>query len=587
MIPRAKIVYTFLSTLCCATLLAIPAKRGQWKTITLSDGHQVKVELRGDERTHWWEDSVGNRYLSRGVRSEECGVRNDTETRGVRSVECGVRNDDEIWEKMEESDWRKGNNTRRYSHSSLHTPHSTLPLLMAGQEVFYPRRGLIILVEFQNKQFREENDRALFDKIANERGFSERGFKGSVSDYFRDQSNGMFELSFDVVGPVRVSKDYEYYGANVPPDNYDERPYEMIVEACKLVDEEVNFADYDWNGDGYVEQVVVIYAGQSEANGGGSTTIWPHEWELTESDYGKYLQLDKVRISTYACSSELSSQTRIDGIGTICHEFSHCLGLPDMYDEDQKNYGMGYWDIMDNGCYNGGGFQPAGFTAYEKMYCGWLEPTVLSRDTLVNGVKALSEGGEAFIIYNDAHPDEYYMLENRQKSGWDRSLPGTGLLVSHIDYDPDAWSWNVVNSYTTYYDIFYNEYTNNHERCSVVQADNNKSRLSKAIAGDTYPYLFNDSLTAHSRPATTLFHEDLQGNQKLQVAIMNIRKNGDNTMAFDFFQRAGEPSGIILTRKENTLQTAIYSLQGVFLSSDLNTLPKGIYIINGKKVIKN
>ena len=126
MIPRAKIVYIFLSTLCCATLLAIPAKRGQWKTITLSDGHQVKVELRGDERTHWWEDSVGNRYLSRGVRSEECGVRNDTETRGVWSEECGVRNDDEIWEKMEDSDWRKGNNPRRYSHSSLHTPHSTL-----------------------------------------------------------------------------------------------------------------------------------------------------------------------------------------------------------------------------------------------------------------------------------------------------------------------------------------------------------------------------------------------------------------------------------------------------------------------------
>jgi M6 family metalloprotease-like protein len=587
MIPRAKVVYTFLATLCCATMLAIPAKRGQWKTITLSDGRQVKVELRGDEKAHWWVDSVGNRYLSRGVWSVECGMRNDTETRGVRI-------DDEILEKIEEKDWRKGNNTRRYSHSTLHIPHSTIPLPMEGPGVAPPhlsggsplRHGLIILVEFPNQQFREENDLVLFDRIANERGFSERGFKGSVSDYFHDQSNGLLQLSFDVVGPVMMSNDYEYYGKNVPPDNYDARPDEMVVEACQLVDEEVNFADYDWDGNGYVEQVVVIYAGQGEANGGGSTTIWPHEWELTESDYGKYLLLDKVRINTYACSSELSSQTRIDGIGTICHEFSHCLGLPDMYDEDQKNYGMGYWDIMDNGCYNGNGFQPAGYTAYEKMYCGWLEPTVLSTDTLISGVEPLSEGGDAFIIYNDAHPDEYFMLENRQKTSWDKSLPGSGLLIYHVDYNPDAWSWNVVNSYTTYYDIYYKEYENDHERCSVVQADNNKSKLPKGLAGDTYPYQLNDSLTAFSKPATTLFHEDLRGNQKLQVAVMNIRKNGNNTISFDFFQRAGEPSGIVPIRKENALPTAIYSLQGVFLGNNLGLLPKGIYIVGGKKTIK-
>ena len=578
--PRAKVVYTFLATLCCATILAIPAKRGQWKTITLSDGRQVKVELRGDERAHWWEDSIGNRYLSRGVWSVECGVRNDVETRGVR-------NDDEIWEKIEEKDWSKRHNTRRYSHSTLHIPHSTIPLPMEGPGVAPPlHRGLIILVEFPNQRFREENDLLLFSRIANEQGFSERGFKGSVSDYFHDQSNGLLQLTFDVVGPVLVSNDYEYYGKNVPPDDYDAHPDEMVVEACQQVDEEVNFADYDWDGDGYVEQVVVIYAGQGEANGGGKTTIWPHEGELTESDYGKYLQLDKVRISTYACSSELSSPTRIDGIGTICHEFSHCLGLPDMYDEDQRNYGMGYWDIMDNGCYNGNGFQPAGFTAYEKMYCGWLEPTVLSRDTLISGVEPLSEGGEAFIIYNDAHPDEFFMLENRQMTSWDKSLPGSGLLVYHVDYNADAWFWNVVNSYTTYYDIYNKEYTNDHERCSVVQADNNKSKLPKGLAGDTYPYQLNDSLTAFSKPATTLFHEDLQGNQKLQVAIMNIRKNGNKTISFDFFQRAGEPSGIVPTRKEDALPTAIYSLQGVFLGNNLDNLPKGIYIIDGKKVIK-
>ena len=132
MIPRAKIVFTILATLCCATMLAIPAKRGQWKTITLSDGRQVRVELRGDERAHWWEDSLHQRYVLCGMRNVECGMRNDTETReetrGMWNVECGVRNDTEIWEMVEDSDWSKRYSTRRYSHSTFHIPQSSFLL---------------------------------------------------------------------------------------------------------------------------------------------------------------------------------------------------------------------------------------------------------------------------------------------------------------------------------------------------------------------------------------------------------------------------------------------------------------------------
>ena len=580
MIPRAKVVYTFLATLCCATMLAIPAKRGQWKTITLSDGRQVKVELRGDERAHWWEDSLHQRYIFRGVRSEEGGVRYDTETRGTIS-------DNEIWEKIEEKDWSKRYNSRRYSHSSLHTPHSTNPSSKASSNdlpFISNKRGLIILVEFQNKQFREENDRVMFDRIANEKGFSERGFKGCVSDYFRDQSNGMLDLTFDVIGPVTINNDFEYYGKNVGPDNYDAHPDEMIMEACLLVDDEVNFAEYDWNGDGYVEQVVVIYAGQGEANGGGNNTIWPHEWSLTEADYGKPLSLDKVRIDTYACSPELSTRTRIDGIGTLCHEFSHCLGLPDMYDEDRKNYGMGNWDLMDQGSYNGNGFCPAGYTAYEKMYCGWQQPIVLTTDTVVNDMKPISDGGDTYIIYNDAHPNEFYMLENRQRIGWDKNLTGTGLLITHIDYDPDVWYWNTVNSFSTYYDKYYNEFVNDHERCTIFHADEDQSSTISGIIGDAYPFLFNDSLTVNSRPATTLHNKNSAGEKYMQVAIKNIKKNEDKTMSFQFFQR-GVASGINHVREQDRQDGAIYSMEGIYLGTDRKRLPKGIYIIGGKKTV--
>ena len=594
MIPHAKIVFTILATLCCATMLAIPAKRGQWKTITLSDGRQVRVELRGDERVHWWEDSLHQRYVLCGMRNVECGMRNDTETReetrGMWNVECGVRNDTEIWEMVEDSDWSKRYSTRRYSHSTFHIPHSTkfVPPSSKITSNTLPstsnKRGLIILVEFQNKQFREENDRVMFDRIANEKGFSERGFKGCVSDYFRDQSNGMLDLTFDVIGPVTINNDFEYYGKNVGPDNYDAHPDEMIMEACLLVDDEVNFAEYDWNGDGYVEQVVVIYAGQGEANGGGNNTIWPHEWSLTEADYGKPLSLDKVRIDTYACSPELSTRTRIDGIGTLCHEFSHCLGLPDMYDEDRKNYGMGNWDLMDQGSYNGNGFCPAGYTAYEKMYCGWQQPIVLTTDTVVNDMKPISDGGDTYIIYNDAHPNEFYMLENRQRIGWDKNLTGTGLLITHIDYDPDVWYWNTVNSFSTYYDKYYNEFVNDHERCTIFHADADPSSTISGIIGDAYPFLFNDSLTVNSRPATTLHNRNSAGEKYMQVAIKNIKKNEDKTISFQFFQR-GVASGINHVREQDRLDGAIYSMEGIYLGTDRKRLPKGIYIIGGKKTV--
>ena len=594
MIPRAKIVFTILATLCCATMLAIPAKRGQWKTITLSDGRQVRVELRGDERAHWWEDSLHQRYVLCGMRNVECGMRNDTETReetrGMWNVECGVRNDTEIWEMVEDSDWSKRYSTRRYSHSTFHIPHSTkfVPPSSKITSNTLPstsnKRGLIILVEFQNKQFREENDRVMFDRIANEKGFSERGFKGCVSDYFRDQSNGMLDLTFDVIGPVTINNDFEYYGKNVGPDNYDAHPDEMIMEACLLVDDEVNFAEYDWNGDGYVEQVVVIYAGQGEANGGGNNTIWPHEWSLTEADYGKPLSLDKVRIDTYACSPELSTRTRIDGIGTLCHEFSHCLGLPDMYDEDRKNYGMGNWDLMDQGSYNGNGFCPAGYTAYEKMYCGWQQPIVLTTDTVVNDMKPISDGGDTYIIYNDAHPNEFYMLENRQRIGWDKNLTGTGLLITHIDYDPDVWYWNTVNSFSTYYDKYYNEFVNDHERCTIFHADEDQSSTISGIIGDAYPFLFNDSLTVNSRPATTLHNKNSAGEKYMQVAIKNIKKNEDKTISFQFFQR-GVASGINHVREQDSQDGAIYSMEGIYLGTDRKRLPKGIYIIGGKKTV--
>lgn len=147
----------------------------------------------------------------------------------------------------------------------------------------------------------------------------------------------------------------------------------MVAEACLAADSEVNFADYDWDGDGEVDQVFVLYAGLGEAAGGDDDTVWPHMWNLSSSDYRKSLTLDNVKVDTYACSSEMTKDYDtfgypdiVSGIGTFCHEFSHCLGYPDMYDMNYKNFGMATWDLMDYGNYNGKGFIPSGYTAYEN-----------------------------------------------------------------------------------------------------------------------------------------------------------------------------------------------------------------------------
>jgi M6 family metalloprotease-like protein len=209
------------------------------------------------------------------------------------------------------------------------------------------RKGLVILVNFQDTKMMRTHTQTEWNDYFNLKGYSKLNNSGSVHDYFYNQSYGLFDLEFDVVGPVTVSKKMAAYGANDAYGN-DVDPAGMVYEACQLAADQVNFADYDWDGDGEVDQVYLIYAGYGEAANSNTlaNTIWQHEWNLEEAGYS--LTIDGVRINTYGCSSELNgdSGSYMDGIGTACHEFSHCLGIPDLYDTSGNgNYGMDEWDL--------------------------------------------------------------------------------------------------------------------------------------------------------------------------------------------------------------------------------------------------
>ena len=526
---KTRIFTSLVLLMMVLTMSAVPAKPGQKKLLRLSDGTTVEARLVGDEHGHFWCSADGRAF--RKVQNEA------------------------FYEQIDVLNVKK-NAQKRRAKANLRRAKRQMPKKAGLTSNFIgKKKGLIILVDYTDVKFQAANNQALYNRIANEANFVHDEFVGSVYDYFLAQSEGLFELNFDVVGPYTLSHNREYYGGN-DEDNEDTHPAGMVVEACRMADAEVDFADYDWDGDGEVDQVYVLYAGPGEANGGDEETVYPHEWTLSSAQYyGEdvaSIKLDGVWVDTYACSGELQPAAidryynvtawKIDGIGTICHEFSHCLGYPDFYDTDYQNSGMGDWDLMDDGSYNGDGFCPAGYTSYERWVAGWKEPIELTEDTEVASMKALQDGGNTYIIYNDGNRNEYFLLENRQFIDWDTEIPGKGLLIIHVDYNETAWNENKVNN------------TKGHERMTWIAADNDKAYETYEgeryydfydMASDTYPYKTNNSFTNTSKPAATLYNKNTDGSKKLNKSVLDITQNSDGTVAFRFLASAGSvtPSG--------------------------------------------
>ena len=485
---------------------AIPAKRVT-QIVRQSDGTELAVQLRGDETFHYYVTTDG-----KPVRQNEQG---DwvADTRDVQALHQAA--------------------LARRNHSRLQLRDRVQKAMRAVRAPYRlgevtTKRGLLILVDFKDKKMvYGEQSNAIFNQELNAIGDPYDDNYGSIREYFRDQSYGQFDVVFDVMGPVTLSQKMEYYGKDNGGEGFDSHPGEMVVEACLQVDDQVNFADYDWDGDGVVENVYIVYAGYSQASGASSTTIWPHQWTLSDPDnYGEALTLDGVTIDTYACGSELygTSGKKIDGVGTMCHEYSHCLGLPDLYDTNYRATGMSVWSLLDAGCYNGDGFCPAGYTAYERYFCGWLTPVELNAETIVEGMKNIEENAEAYIIYNDNSKDEYYLLANHQLVGWDSEAYGHGLMVLHVDYDQQAWNENTVNNDAS------------HQRMTLIPADGKFIEGIKEFSGDLWPGTkYNTALTDETTPASTLYRANTDGEKLMHKPITRITEE-EGLISFAFMK---------------------------------------------------
>ena len=464
---------------------AVPAKPGI-RTVIQPDGSELRYYLRGDEFGHFYEteDSVLLARRPDGAFSYALLENNCLRSSGLLAHGAALRTADEQSFVHQRADERRQLLQRqhqvRVEHNLLRTsraPH--------GEALTGSLKGLVLLVQFSDQPFTVPNANGTFQEYFNGDNYTGGYNKGSVRQYFTDQSDSLFQPQFDVFGPYTLNREMAYYGGN-DEDGNDEHPQEMVSEVCRLASSDVNFSDYDADGDGSVDFLYVIYAGYAESSGADENTVWPHQGSM-------YLKVGGVLVNSYACSSELLgiSGSTISGIGTVCHEFSHILGLPDFYDVQYGGHsGMGIWSLMDQGNYLGNGGCPCNYTAYERGFMGWTDIEAVSQDTSLV-LTPLCQGGKAYRLENDANADEYLLLENRQQTGWDANLMGHGLMVLHVDYNASLWNLNRVN-------------ISDPQHMYVVPANNNYASPTSltVCAGNLYPGTTgNDELTDNSLPA--------------------------------------------------------------------------------------
>jgi len=422
----------------------VPAKRG-WFDVKKADGSMVEVEMVGDE---YWHGVVSREGML--MREVEAGVYETTQE-NIADINIAMM--------REQSPLRQRKAEFMRAHAGEKW-NNMKPMGLGDRK--FPGKVLVILVGFTDKAF-SKTDSAFYKMLNSETGASNNK-NGSVKQYFQTSSYGQYNPTFDVYGPYTLDNKCSYYGGNYGGSGTDRNAAQMIADAAaKLAADKGNtvFKQYDCDNDGYVDNVFVYYAGYGENAGGGSDCIWPHQSYVYSSWVEGPTTYAGVTLANYACSCELygNSGSTMCGIGPFCHEFSHVIGLPDLYDTGYSGHRTcSLWDVMDAGNYLNGEHTPPSYSSYERFYLGWLTPTLLNEAGAYSLDDVNSGTGKAYLIssteqhnLNGANPNpaEFFLLENRQLKGWDSYLPGAGMLITKVRYDENKWNNNTVNNYSS------------------------------------------------------------------------------------------------------------------------------------------
>lgn len=499
---RIKLSILFLIT--AATLYAVPAYRGPL-THRQSDGTELTIYQHGDEYFHYF--------------TNESGQWMQADDHGDLCIAPALTNE------------------------QIKLRRAPALANATGVDRTLSPRGPVILVNYTDKEFSS----TLADMVdwAMGSNYSYNGATGSIHQYFYDVSYGQYDLQLDVFGPVTVDHDYAYYGTDGSSLGSDKHPDELVVEACKqAVAYGADFSQYDYDNDGYVDWVVIIYAGKGQADGGSSTTIWPHQSDL--HNYGKAFKSNGKTIDHYCMLNEINGQSgdRV-GIGTFVHEFSHVMGLPDFYaTNDGKWKTSGMWDIMDYGPYNNDGRTPPAYSAYERWFMGWISPTQIKGEATVmlNNINNGRYG--AYITPNEEsisdilrpYPNVFYMLETRHQSGWDQYIPGNGLLITKISYKYNLWRTNTVNNTEGALGIDLIEADGVTPNYSQYHRDNGyfgKATDAFPAGADSYNGINNFRLTDITKRGQRVFFNVNGGGEPIIInALEQVNDNQHNTLKF-------------------------------------------------------
>ena len=564
--------------------------------VTQPDGTQLTIIVHGDEDCNWYTTSdgvllypIGNSYFVASI-----SANGEIAPTTLLAHERSMRSDNEtsIIAKQDKAAFYSAIKGRQQQYRARRISIGT------AATNYFPHTGspkaLVILVEFSDTLFSVSEPSVVFDEYLHHERSSmpdhsnyERRNHGSVRQYFNDMSNGAFTPQFDVYGPVRMEKPSAYYGEGT--DNMT-RIKEMIVAACDSIDKDVDFTEYDQDGDGFVDLVYVIYAGYSQSVGGNSVDcIWPKSGTLGSVSN----TFDGMKINRFGINNELNYYPgrkfnsypeitkRINGIGLFCHEFSHTLGFPDLYCElEVDNQELEYWDLMDGGEYVDNGYTPAPYSPWEKEVAGWT-----TIDEITEAKQITLADGQAVRIKSDTN-DEYIILLNMQNNGWAKAMLGHGMLVYRIDYPYDS-----VNLFDKP-----NAITSGKPAVTLLPADGlliSSYRVYDSEPSDTKPYSITEYINSHygdPYPGTSNVTEieKFQMNEcVIEKPIYNITENlEEGTISFEYLNKIINGIDNISDLHSQDAKQTVYSIDGRNLGTDFSKLAKGIYIVGGKKILK-
>lgn len=592
-----KKTITTLCLLLLATLsYAVKADRTPF-TFTQKDGSQVTVRAFGDENFHYLATLDGVLVKRQGKDVFIAEVLEDGSLRatGILAHDKGQRIDKEL------QAIKRQDKTKFFSIAKEKEKQRIMQREPVQNKWSFPSFGspkaVVILAQFQDVKFTLSNLTSAFNQFLNgdgamqDYGNHDTRLSGSICQYLMAMSGGKFTPQFDIYGTVTLDHEMAYYGAG--KDNMSR----FIPEVCDKADGMVDFSQYDINQDGVVDLVYIVYAGYGENMAGNSEDcIWPKSGVYNAGNY------DGKVIGRYGVNNELNGvegqQTDwITGSGLFLHEFSHCMGLPDLYtttaatEECQAadNQEMEYWSIMDSGCYIYNGYAPCAYTAWEREALNWIDIETLQDKGTKTLVPLDSQGGNAYRILNENNSNEYFILENVQQTDWNRKIKGHGMLVTHVDFDRDIFSLVTSNGNTV----------NNvlgHPRMTVLAADgllmNQQNATDGAhfyaqLAGDPFP---GTSVVTSLTDETDVKPLVYAGNS-LGKPVLNIAEDeATGAITFDYLEAT--PTGINAIQADNSGSSSVGGRSnggGIFTLSgtEINGKPqrKGIYIANGRKIV--